>query len=158
MLSRIITTLGLSLALLSQAHAHEYTLGTLKIGHPYARATVAGQPSAGAYLSIENKGAATDKLVSAATEAAKTTEIHTMSMEGDIMKMRRIDGIDIQPGETITMQPGNGYHLMLIGLKKPLAAGESIPMTLVFEKAGKIDVSVKVETIKAGGHNTAHKH
>ena len=75
-----------AIAPLSQAHG--YKLGQLEIGHPYARATVPGQPAGGAYLSLENKGTTPDKLVSLSSPVAKTTEIHTMAMEGNLMKMR----------------------------------------------------------------------
>jgi copper(I)-binding protein len=76
---------------------------------------------------------------------AKSGEIHTMSMEGNLMKMREVDGgLEVKPGQKITMQPGNGYHIMLMGLSRPLKAGEKVP-TLTFEKAGKIDVTFNVE-------------
>ena len=129
---------------LSQAHG--YKLGQLEIGHPYARATVPGQPAAGAYLSLENKGAASDKLVALSSPAAKAVEIHTMAMEGNLMKMREVDGgLEVKPGQKIAMQPGNGYHIMLMGLSQPLKAGDKVPLTLTFEKAGKVDVTLNVE-------------
>lgn len=128
------------------AQAHGYKLGQLEIGHPYARATVPGQPAAGAYLSLENKGTASDKLVALSSPASKSAEIHTMAMEGNLMKMREVDGgLEIKPGQKIAMQPGNGYHIMLIGLSKPLKAGDKVPLTLTFEKAGKVDVTLNVE-------------
>jgi copper(I)-binding protein len=68
-----------------------------------------------------------------------------MAMDGNVMKMREVDGVDLPPNSKVAMQPGDGYHIMLMGLKKPLAAGDKFPMTLRFEKAGKVDVSVKVE-------------
>jgi copper(I)-binding protein len=135
--------------------AHEYTAGSLHIGHPYARATAPGQPAAGAYIGLTNNGTAADKLVSASSPVAQRVEIHTMSMEGNVMKMRALDGLEVKPGQTIKMQPGQGEHIMLMGLQQPLKEGESVPMTLVFEKAGKVDVSVKVEAAGAAG---AHKH
>ncbi|MFJ3047480.1 copper chaperone PCu(A)C [Herbaspirillum chlorophenolicum] len=139
----------LAAAPLSQAH--EYKLGQLEIGHPYARATVPGQPAGGAYFSIENKGAASDKLVALSSPVAKSTEIHTMAMEGNLMKMREVDGgLEIKPGQKIAMQPGNGYHIMLMGLSKPLKAGDKVPLTLTFEKAGKVDVTLNVEDPAAG--------
>ncbi|EJN03315.1 copper chaperone PCu(A)C, partial [Herbaspirillum sp. YR522] len=114
--------LATAMAAPALAQAHEYHVGKLDIGHPYARATVPGQPAGGAYLSIENKGTAADRLVALSTPAAKTTEIHTMAMEGNVMKMRAVDGaLEIKPGQKISMQPGNGYHIMLMGLAKPLA-------------------------------------
>ncbi|ONN66816.1 copper chaperone PCu(A)C [Herbaspirillum frisingense] len=147
--------LALTAALLAAAplsQAHSFKLGQLEIGHPYARATVPGQPAAGAYISIENKGSAADRLVGVSSPVAKSGEIHTMAMEGNLMKMREVDGgLEIKPGQKIAMQPGNGYHIMLMGLSKPLQAGEKIPLTLNFEKAGKIEVVVNVEDPAAAG-------
>ena len=148
---------GFAAVILSaSAFAHEYNLGDLHIGHPYARATAPGQPAAGAYIGLTNNGKTADKLVSASSPAAKTVEIHTMSMEGNVMKMRALDGLDVKPGETIKMQPGSGPHIMLMGLQQGLKEGDSVPMTLVFEKAGKVEVSVKVHALTAGANAHAH--
>jgi copper(I)-binding protein len=142
---RHLIALFAGFVLSSAAFAHSYKIGDLHIGHPWARATVPGQPSGGAYLSIENTGKTSDKLVSASSPIARSTEIHTMSMEGDVMKMREVGSIEIKPAEKIAMQPGNGYHIMMIGLSQPLKTGDKIPMTLTFEKAGKLEVQVYVE-------------
>lgn len=157
---RSLISIVATLAFTGLAHAHAYNVGDLHIGHPYARATAPGQPAAGAYISVTNKGKTADKLVSASSPAAKTVEIHTMTMEGNVMRMRALESFDIQPDQTIKMQPGHGEHIMLIGLTQALKAGDSFPMTLVFEKAGKIDVSVKVEALKSGGNKSddAHAH
>lgn len=142
----------------SFAHAHDYQLKDLHIGHPYARATAPHQPAAGAYLSVENKGKDADKLVSASSPVAKSVEIHTMSMQDNVMKMREVPGIELQPGAKIAMKPGEGYHLMLIGLKQPLKAGDSFPLTLSFEKAGKTEVSVTVQEGPGGKAAESGKH
>ncbi|MBP0600088.1 copper chaperone PCu(A)C [Herbaspirillum sp. LeCh32-8] len=148
------TGIAAAAALLAAAplsQAHEYKLGQLEIGHPYARATVPGQPAGGAYFSVENKGSAPDRLVAMSSPVAKSTELHTMAMEGNLMKMREVDGgLEVKPGQKIAMQPGNGYHVMLMGLSKPLKAGDKVPLTLTFEKAGKVDVTVNVEDAAAG--------
>lgn len=144
----------------AQSFAHEYRIGDVHIDHPYARASVPGQTSGGAYLTLENKSPAPDSLVSAKTTAADSVEIHTMSMENNVMRMREVSGIDLKQGEKITMQPGNGYHLMLLGLKAPLKAGDKVPLTLIFKKAGKIKLFVSVEdplaTNPATRSRTAH--
>ncbi|HEV7855677.1 MAG TPA: copper chaperone PCu(A)C [Herminiimonas sp.] len=127
------------------AMAHEYRVGDIYIGHPYARASMPGQTSGGAYLSLENKSAGGDALVSVETPAAASVEIHTMSLENNVMRMREVAGIDLQPGAKITMTPGNGYHLMLLGLKTPLKAGDRVPLTLRFKKAGKVETMISVE-------------
>jgi copper(I)-binding protein len=146
--SRLALIAGIALS--GAASAHDYKAGDLQVGHPWARPTVPGQPSGGAYLSIENKGKTGDKLVSVSSPVAKSSEIHTMSMDGNVMKMREVGSIDIKPSEKIAMQPGNGYHIMLIGLSQPLKVGDKIPLTLTFEKAGKLEVSIYVEDKSAG--------
>lgn len=125
------------------AHAHEFTLGKLRIEHPYARATAPGQPVGGAFMTIVN-GGVDDRLLSVSATNAKSVELHMMKMEGDVMHMRQVDGIALPAGKTVELKPG-GYHVMFIGLKAPLKAGDSFPATLKFEKAGEVTVSVKVE-------------
>ena len=135
------------------ASAHEFKLGSITIGHPYARATAAGQPTGGGFMKLVNGGAA-DRLLSASAEVSKSVEIHEMKMEGDVMKMRQVDGLALQAGQTVELKPG-GYHVMFIGLKAPLKAGESFPVRLKFEKAGEVTVDVKVEAPGAD-HSTKH--
>lgn len=135
------------------ASAHDFKLGAIDIGHPHARATSAGQAVGGGFLKLSNGGAA-DKLVSASTEVAKSVELHTMRMEGDVMRMRQLDAIELPAGQTVELKPG-GMHLMFMGLKAPLKAGDSFPLKLRFEKAGEVTVQVKVE---AAGASTKHTH
>lgn len=142
---RSLIPLVAALSIAASASAHEYNAGQLRIGHPYARATVPNQSSGGAYLTIENNGKDIDKLVAVASPIATSAGIHTMSMDGNVMRMREVSGIVIKPSGKIAMQPGDGYHIMLSGLKQPLKAGDKFPLTLTFEKAGKIDVSVMVQ-------------
>lgn len=134
------------------AHAHSFQLGELKIGHPYARATVPGQTAGGAFLSIENKGA-DDRLVAVRAAVANTVEMHTMTMDGNVMKMRAVDAIAVPSGKKVELKPG-GLHIMFTGLKAPLGEGDSFPMTLRFEKGGEVTVTVKVEP--AGGAAAGH--
>lgn len=136
------------------AQSHEYQLGTLKIGHPYARATAPGQPNGGAYLSLNNAGG-DDRLLSAQAGVAGRTELHSMSMEGNVMRMRRVEGIAVPAGGFVALKPG-GLHVMLLGLKAPLKEGEKFPMTLRFEKAGEISVTVNVEAPGADHSGAAH--
>ncbi|MGE0062780.1 MAG: copper chaperone PCu(A)C [Xanthobacteraceae bacterium] len=131
------------------ASAHDYTLGALKIGHPWARATPKGATVGGGYLTITNTGKEADRLVGGSTDVAGKVEFHEMSMEGGVMKMRPLaNGLTIKPGETVALKPG-GYHVMFMGLKKPLVEGQSFKGTLVFEKAGKIEVDFKIDKIAA---------
>ena len=139
----------LLLAGIGAASAHSYKLGTLEIGHPWARATPPTAPTGGGYLSVKNTGTEPDRLISISSPAAQTVQVHQMKMEGNVMRMRELDGpLEIKPGETVTLAPG-GMHLMMMGLKEPLKQGEKVPLTLVFEKAGKIDVELVVVAMGA---------
>jgi hypothetical protein len=126
------------------ASAHDYKLGSLEITQPWARATAPTAPAGGGYLAITNKGTTPDRLVSASSPAAQTVQVHEMKMEGNIMRMREVDhGLEIAPGATVKLAPG-GFHLMMMGLKGPFKQGTTVPVTLVFEKAGRIDVELDV--------------
>lgn len=139
----LLRTLLVTLLIASGAlHAQESK--PIAVGKAVARATVGKQPNGAAFLQIENRGKSDDALLSASSPAAARVEIHTMSMEGDVMKMRALDALDIKAGQTLAMKPGSGAHLMLMGLKKPLAAGDKIPMTLNFRHAGKVEVTAEV--------------
>jgi len=149
--------LALSLSLLAVvAHGHEYELKSLYIDHPFARATPPGARAAGAFLTVENKGTAPDRLIAASSPVAGIVEVHEMTMDGGVMKMRAIPGIDIKAGAKVELKPG-GYHVMLMELKQPLKNGDRFPLTLTFEKAGKIEVSVWVEDMASKG-GAEHKH
>jgi copper(I)-binding protein len=125
------------------AEAHDYKLGALTIGHPWARPSTA--KTGAAYFTIANSGPGEDALVRVESAAAAKTELHEMKMDGAIMRMRAVARLPVAAGQSVTVAPG-GLHVMLIGLKGPLKDGETFPMTLVFEKAGSIDVSVQVQT------------
>ena len=120
------------------------------IEHPWSRASAAA--TGAVFLSISNSGGA-DRLIGASSPAAAEMQIHATEMDGEIMRMRRVDGIDIPAQGTAVLAPG-GYHLMLIGLKEPLKAGTTVAVTLDFAKAGKIAVTASVE--KAGAHTGSH--
>lgn len=129
------------------AMAHDYTHGSLKIGHPWTRATPGGAKVAGGFMTITNHGTAPDRLIGGASELAKTFELHEMKHEGGMMKMRALEqGLEIKPGETVELKPG-GYHVMFIDLNRPVKEGDSIKGELSFEKAGKISVDFKATAI-----------
>ena len=151
-LKKLIGAAALALATFA-AHAHEFKAGAITIGHPHARATAVGQPTGGGFMKLIN-GGGNDKLLSVSAEVSKAVELHEMKMEGDVMKMRQVEGIDLQAGKTVELKPG-GYHVMFIGLKAPLKAGDSFPVKLKFEKAGEVTVDVKVE---APGADHSMKH
>ena len=149
-LSSVVALFGLPAA------AHDYTLGSLKIGHPWARATPPTAPSGGGFLTVTNTGTTADRLVSVSSPAAAQVQVHEMKMDGTIMRMRELEnGLEIPPGATVALAPG-GLHLMMMGLKAPLKEATRVPVTLVFEKAGKIDVEMQVMAL--GAAPDAHKH
>lgn len=125
------------------------TPAALQVTHAFARATAPGQPAAAVYLTIENKGTKNDRLITVSTPAAHAGAIHTMSMTGDVMHMREIGSVDVKAGEKLEMAPGDGYHIMLTGLRQKLVAGQSIPLQLRFQQAGTITVKVAVEAVAA---------
>lgn len=126
--------------------AHGATLGDIGIAHPYSVPTPAGATTGAGYIKqISNKGRTDDKLVSASSPIADHVELHTMSMDGDAKRMRAVQGIPLPAGGHVEMAPGNGYHLMLIGIKRPFKLGDRIPLTLKFEKAGTVDVDLQVQ-------------
>lgn len=145
---------ALAVALLcTAALGRDFTAGDIAIGHPFATPSLAGTSNGAAYLkSLENKGTAPDRLLRASTPAAAHVELHTMGVDAQgVMRMREIDGIALPAKAKLQMQPGTGMHLMLIGLKAPLKEGTSFPMTLQFERAGTVEVTVDVQKSMAGG-------
>ena len=150
-----------TLMLGASAHAQEVKAGDLVITQPWSRATPAGAKVAGGYLTIENKGTTPDRLVSGTGDIAGKVEIHEMAMNNGVMTMRPLDkGLVIEPGKTVKLAPG-GYHVMLMDLKGPLKEGDKVPMTLQFEKAGKVMLSLDVQGVgaqaPAGGRSFRHE-
>jgi len=155
-MSRLAILLALCATLIAPAAAHEYNIGSLHIGHPWSRATPKGATIGAGYLKITNNGTAPDRLLGGSSEAAKSFELHVMSMENGVMKMRPVEGgIEIKPGETVEFKP-ESYHVMFVGLKEPLVQGHRVKATLDFEKAGKVAVEFVVESIGARQGNDDH--
>ena len=154
--------IGMALALLATlATAHGSNVGDIAIGHPFATPSLAGTTNGAAYFaSLENTGASADKLVRASTPVAARVELHTMAVDAQgVMRMREIDGIALAPKAKVQMKPGSGLHLMLIGLKEPLKEDATFPMTLEFERAGKVEVKVIVGQPKpAAAAASGHMH
>ena len=128
--------------------ASAQTKGELSIEKAWARATAPGAPVGGGYLAIRNKAAAGDRLVGASSPVAGRMELHEMTMEKDVMKMREVKGMDVPAKGALEFKPG-GYHLMFIELKKPLKQGEKVPVTLKFAKAGEVKVEFAIESMGA---------
>ncbi len=142
--------LAASLALLSvPATAQDYKLGALEITRPWTRATPATAQSGGGFLTITNKGTTPDRLISARSTVSAKVEVHEMRMDGNVMRMRELEkGLEIPAGATVMLKPG-GYHIMFMGLKAPFAKDTKVPVTLVFEKAGSLDIVLDVEALGA---------
>ena len=137
----------------SSAQAEDYKAGALQISQPWTRATPKGAQVAGGYLKITNTGTMPDRLTGGSADVAKRFEIHAMSMDGGVMKMRELkDGVAIPPGKTVELRPG-GSHIMMMNLARSLAIGEKVKASLTFERAGKVDVEFDVQAL--GG---AHGH
>jgi copper(I)-binding protein len=153
---KTIAIAALAATIASAALAHDFKIGSIEIDHPWTRATPKGASVAGGYLKITNKGTQEDRLIGGSFDGAGRFEVHEMTMEGGIMKMRPLaKGIAIKPGESVELKPG-GYHVMFMDLKAPVEQGKNMKGTLVFEKAGKVDVEYTVEAVGAPP-KTEHK-
>jgi copper(I)-binding protein len=146
-----ILLIALLLIAVGYATAHEYTSKTVTVAYPWARATPGGAKVGGAYLEIRAAaGGRGDRLIAAKSPVAGSAELHNHIMENGVARMRRVDAIAVPAGKSVILKPG-GYHLMLTDLKAPLKEGDRLKLTLVFEKAGEIEVEATVEPIGATG-------
>jgi periplasmic copper chaperone A len=135
---------------LNPAHAGDYKAGSLDISNPWSRATPKGSSVAAGYMTIKNTGSTPDRLVEGSSDVASKFEVHEMKMENGVAKMRPVKGgLEIKPGETVELKPGS-YHIMFVGLKKPLSAGDHVKATLVFEKAGSVSIDYDVRAMGSG--------
>lgn len=150
-LKQILLAFAVLFVSISFAAAEDIKAGDLVISQAWTRATPKGAKTGGGYLTIENKGTAPDTLLGGSADVAGSVQVHEMSMENGVMKMRPLEkGLTIEPGKTVKLAPG-GYHLMLMDLKIPLKKGDKLPLTLEFEKAGKVRVSFDVQGVGAQG-------
>lgn len=144
---RTLTAAVFTVLIATSAQAQQYKVGPLVIDRPWTRATPKNAPVAGGYLKITNAGTAPDRLTGGSAEVAQKFEIHEMSMDGGVMRMRELkDGLEVPPGATVELKPGS-YHIMMMNLSRPLAKGDRVKGSLTFEKAGKIDVEFTVEAM-----------
>ena len=158
---RLLLATAVALTAAGAAFAHEYAAGDLRIAHPWTRPTSAGAPAAAGYMDITNTGRSADRLVSASTPHAARVEIHQSSMEGGMMRMKALpSGVEIPAGGVVKLAPG-GLHLMLFGPKAAVKAGDRIPVTLTFAKAGKVKVELAAESkpaAKPAAMPEGHRH
>jgi copper(I)-binding protein len=154
---RILIATAMSLVFALPAAAHSVDVGSLSLMELWTRASPPQAPAAAGYLTITNKGGTADRLVAASAPGVERTEIHEMGVVEGVMKMGAVPGgIEIPAGESVTLAP-NGFHIMFIGLKEPLVEGGRMPVTLTFEKAGKVDTFLHILAIGAGGPE-GHDH
>jgi len=133
----------------SAAAAGDYDVGSIHISQPWSRATPKGATTGAGYMTLSNKGATPERVSCVSDDASAQCQIHTMTMEGGVMKMRPVEGgLEIKPGESVTLKPG-GNHMMFLSLKHPLEQGGAVKATLKFEHAGTIDVEYPVLAIGA---------
>ncbi|MEH2530401.1 copper(I)-binding protein [Bradyrhizobium sp. AZCC 1588] len=151
-----------SLLIATSAGAHEYKAGALDIGHPWSRPTPKDSNIAGGYLTITNKGKTADRLIGGTSPAASQIEVHEVVDVDGMAKTRPLaNGLEIKPGKTVELKPG-AYRILLMGLKEPFLIGQKVKGTLVFEKAGPVDIIYNVEenagAAVSGVNGVAHKH
>ncbi len=132
------------------------TLGTLTLENGWTRAAGQGAQGGG-FVTIRNIGSEADTLVAVSSPAAARVELHTSLREGDIMRMRPVENIPVPAGGSVTLAPG-GLHMMMMGLTRPLAVGETVPVTLRFERAGQVTVNMAVQSAGARGPMMQHQH
>ena len=153
---RALLGAAITLALAPTVRAQDIAAGDIRITRPWTRAAGQGGTGAG-YMTIRNAGAAPDRILSARAAVAGTVELHTHIRDGDVMRMRPVLAIDIPAGGAVQLAPG-GLHIMLIGLTAPLRQGERVPLTLVFERAGEVQIQLAVESAGARGPGGGHNH
>jgi hypothetical protein len=151
-ISRILVAILLLAAaqsLAAAAYAADYDVGSIKITQPWARATPKGASAGAAYLTITNSGTTPDRLSCTSSDVSAQCQIHSMTMDNGVMKMRPVEGgLEIKPGETVTLKPSS-FHVMLMDLKQPLEAGKTATATLQLQNAGTVRVEFPIVAIGA---------
>ena len=138
----LVLALGLPLSLACPALAKT---GPIVVEHPWSRPTPPSAPTAVGYLTLVNHGRQADRLLRLDSPAAGSVSLHAMSMAGGVMRMRAVEGgLAVPAGGRVALDP-NGLHLMFEGLKRPFKAGDRIPVTLVFQRAGPVRAALQVE-------------
>jgi uncharacterized protein YcnI/copper(I)-binding protein len=135
--------------------AEAVTAGDLTITGAWARAMLPGQPAGGGYMTITNKGQTADRLVSASSPSAGKVEIHNMEVVDNVMVMRPVQGLEIPAGGTVELKSG-GLHMMFTAVKELFKEGGSVPITLEFEKAGKVEVTLPIQAKQGADEHTGH--
>lgn len=146
--SKLTCALLFSLLCFGLAYAETPGTNAIVVENVWARATPAGAKTGAVYMTVINNGTIPDRLLSVTTPAADSVQIHKVSEENGVSSMRELPTMDMAPGARVTFKPGD-LHAMLVGLKQPLKEGQTIPLTLEFEKAGKVNVVASVAKVGA---------
>jgi len=149
----LMIAFALALGSVATANAQNTAPSPIQIMAPWARATAASAANGTAYMTVVNKGTSDDRLVAVSTPIAEMAELHKTAELNGVMKMLPVEAIEVKAGSKVLLKPG-GNHVMLMHLKAPLKDGQTFPLTLTFEKAGKVDITVKVG--KAGAMGQSH--
>ena len=137
------------------AYAADYDVGSIHISQPWSRATPKGAAAGAAYMTITNNGKTPDRVSCVSSDASAECQIHSMTMDNGVMQMRPVEGgLEIKPGETVTLKPGS-FHMMLLNLKHPLEQGNDMKATLKFDNAGTVDVEYPIVGIGASAPGAA---
>ena len=149
--STVLLGLLLALAINGQVHAQTPDAKPIVIDHPWARATPAGAKTGAAYMTLINNGSSGDRLLAAKTPVADAVQFHSVSEENGVSRMREMRAVEVPPGGKVAFSPGS-MHIMVVGLKQPLKEGQTFPLSLTFEKAGKVEVTVSIAKVGAMQH------
>jgi len=140
------------------ASAQQFKAGSIEVDQPWSTATPGGASVAAGYMTIKNTGTEPDRLTGASSAVAGKVEVHEMTMDNGVMRMRPLaSGLEIKPGQTVQLKP-NSFHLMLENLKEPIQQGKPFKATLMFAKAGAVDVNFAVAPLGATSAPTQDAH
>jgi copper(I)-binding protein len=145
----LMAALIMVLSVCISAQAASPTAGSITVEHVWARATPKGAPNAAVYLTLVNNGSETDRLIGASSPIADNIHFHEERDENGVSKMLALQAIEVAPGTPVMLKP-SGLHLML-RIKQQLEEGQTFPLTLIFERAGSIDATVRVGKVGAMG-------
>jgi copper(I)-binding protein len=148
---------GIVAAVAAPVLAHEVQKGDLTLSNLEVRASLGVNPNTGGYLTVENRGDRADDLIGASCDCAREVQLHMMSMQGQVMSMRRVRSLAVPAHGKLELKSG-GAHLMVLGLKKPIAEGEKVNMTLTFRRAGKVETFFQVVKTPGAAAPMAHQH
>ncbi len=153
----VLSTASLTVMADDHAHTHHMKDGMPAVTQVWSRAMPPSAPTGAVYFSLNNPGDTPDRLIGVQTPRAAKAELHTHVHKGEVMRMERIDSVEVPAGGEVTFKPG-GSHVMLIELSEPLVAGKHFPLTLIFENAGEITVDAAIEEQAPESNDNAHKH